>query len=70
MYSGVGWTRVTIVDRSGDIRTVPVKDYAARDRMDVDWTQSLPEEICRKEPSAVTVTVERVHAKRAIGCGR
>jgi len=70
MYSGAGWTRVTVVDEAGEIDRVPIAEYVVRDRIDIDWTKRLPERICRDEPSAVSVTVTRARAERTVGCRR
>ena len=68
MYSGAGWTEVTVDHEDGSTRRPSVSDYVALNRIDVDWTQLLPEHICRVEPTAVAVTVERWRSSRRLQC--
>jgi hypothetical protein len=68
MYSGAGWTRLTVVDDTGAMQVHRLSDYVALDRIDVDWTRRLPEHICGIEPTAVTVTVERWRSSRTVRC--
>ena len=68
MFSGAGWTRVLVEDSSGRVQEHEVADYVAKARIDVDWTQRLPERICEVEADAVTVTVQRWRSERSLTC--
>ena len=68
MYSGAGWTKVQMEDARGTVRDLTVPSYVAKARIDVDWTQRLPERICEMEPDAVRVTVERWRTQRSLTC--
>ncbi|NPC43526.1 hypothetical protein [Nocardioides sp. zg-1230] len=68
MYSGAGWTRITVVDETGARREHRLADYVALDRIDVDWTRRLPEHICDVDAGAVEVTVERSRSTRTVQC--
>ena len=68
MYSGAGWTKVEMEDARGTVRDLTVPSYVAKARIDIDWTQRLPERICEAEPEAVRVTVTRWRAERSVAC--
>jgi hypothetical protein len=68
MYSGAGWTTIEMEDASGRVHDLTVQPYVASPRIDVDWTESLPERICEVESEAVRVTVERWRSSRSVTC--
>jgi hypothetical protein len=68
MYSGAGWTTITVVDEAGVSQERELSDFVALDRIDVDWTRLLPEHICAVEATAVAVTVERWRGSRTVRC--
>jgi hypothetical protein len=68
MYSGAGWTEIRVEHSDGSVRHHQLSDYAALDRMDVDWTRRLPEHVCRVDTTAITVTVERWRGVRTVRC--
>lgn len=69
MYSAMGWTSVEIVDSDG----APIAfdhDTAVAGvlRPELDWTQRLPEHLCRTVPAAAAVTVRQPTDARTITC--
>ncbi len=54
MYSGAGWTR-SRWRTTGRVHDLKVTPYVAKPRIDIDWTERLPERICEVETDAVTV---------------
>ncbi len=68
MFSGAGWTEVVVEDSDGQVHDHEVAEYVAKARIDVDWTQRLPERICEVEADAVRVTVRRWRSERSLTC--
>ena len=68
MYSGAGWTHVEMEDRQGNLHELKVAPYVAEPRIDIDWTERLPEHVCAMEADAVTVRVERWRSQRSLTC--
>lgn len=68
MYSGAGWTQVEMEDTDGRVHDLTVPPYVAEARIDIDWTDGLPERICEVETDAVRVTVERWRSRRSLTC--
>jgi hypothetical protein len=68
MYSGAGWTEIQMEDTDGRVHDLTVPPYVAEPRIDVDWTERLPERICEVETQAVRVTVERWRTRRSVAC--
>lgn len=72
MYSGYGVVSATWEDRSGGIHDITLTDEVANDRVEVDWTESLPELLCPRFPGAVEVQVRQTRAgadqTRTVAC--
>lgn len=68
MYSGAGWTSVVVERADGTKVYIDPRKYAARYRMDIDWTKRLPEHICARYDGAVSVAVTRRHGSRNVAC--
>jgi hypothetical protein len=59
MYSGYGVVSAIWEDRSGARHEVELTEHVANDRAEVDWTATLPEQLCPRFPDAVEVQVRR-----------
>lgn len=72
MYSGYGVLSATWQDASGALHDVDLHDHLANDRIEVDWTTFLPEELCTRIPDAVRVEVRRTRPggdeHRSVAC--
>ena len=71
MYSGrdLGLA-IEVVDSGGRRLQVDLDDYAASGRPELDWTEVLPEAICRRTPEAAEVTVRSQGNERSVTCAR
>lgn len=70
MYSGQESGLVLeVFDAQGDALAVDLDDYVASGRLELDWTEVLPEAVCRKTPEAVVVTVRSRSRERSVTCG-
>jgi hypothetical protein len=71
MYSGrdLGLA-VEVVDARGRSLAVDMNDYTASGRPELDWTEVLPEAICRKTPEAAEVVVRSQGHERSVTCVR
>lgn len=61
---------VEVLDAQGRPLVVDLDDYVVSGRPELDWTEVLPEAICRKIPEAVEVTVRSRDRDRSITCLR
>ncbi|GAA1523999.1 hypothetical protein [Nocardioides humi] len=72
MYSGYGMVTASWEDRSGQLHEVDLAHETASVRTEIDWTAFLPEELCRRLPSAVRVEVGRTQPgglqRRSVAC--
>lgn len=59
MYSGYGDVTATWRDAAGTEHVVDLDDHLANARNEVDWTRSLPDDLCSRIPEAVAVQVRR-----------
>lgn len=72
MYSGYGTVSATWQDRAGRVHDIDLSDHLANDRIEVDWTTFLPEELCTRISDAVRVEVSRTQPggdeRRSVRC--
>jgi hypothetical protein len=68
MFSGLGWTRVTVQDAGGTTLPVQSSRYTANFRDDINWVEHLPEVLCERLPDAATITVARFRHQREHRC--
>jgi len=69
MYSAQGWTKVKIYDDSGHRIAFDQSEHVAGLlRPEIDWTQRLPEHVCRSVPRAARVVVEQPEQRRDHRC--
>lgn len=59
MYSGYGDPSAAWQDASGAWHRVDLAEQLASERSEVDWTLSLPDQLCARLPDAVAVEVRR-----------
>ena len=68
MYSGLGFLDITVEDANGQDLEYDLGDVlAVSPRIEVDWTQRLPEALCDL-PGAAKVSVERHDGARTMEC--
>lgn len=71
MYSGqTPGLAVEVLDVQGQPLAVDLDDYVASGRPELDWTDVLPEAICRHTVAAAEVTVRSRHHERSLTCER
>jgi len=59
MYSGYGDVSATWEDATGAVHDVDLGEHLANERNEVDWTRTLPEDLCARIAGAVRVDVRR-----------
>ena len=72
MYSGYGDVSASWEDETGAVHAVDLSDHLANERNEVDWTKTLPEDLCARIEGAVSVEVRRTQpgadARRSVRC--
>jgi hypothetical protein len=70
MFSGAGSFEASQITGSGERATIDVPALIEGFRVEVTWTERLPEYLCRRLPDAVSVTVTQNTATRSVRCER